>query len=706
MVLTTSPASEASSSKASSKLPTQNKIDLANARKKVSFDIVDMTNYIHCGAANVEQRRYIIDLIAKDPIFKKDDWGWLNHTDAVKRGIAMSARLAEIKMEHDLNDLDFATMVEAIDDPLPIILHNGAFIPVVNSQGSDEQIEKWIPLAEKYQIIGCYAQTELGHGSNLSRLETTATFIRDTDEWEINSTSFTAAKWWIGGLGAMCTHAVVQARLFIDGQDYGAHVFVVPLRSLEDHKTFPGIEIGDIGPKAYNGFNKMDNGFARFNGYRIPRENMLMRFSKVSREGVYTKPPHAKLSYGSMVLLRSVLIKQMALYLSRATTVATRYLTVRRQFNNPTSRNDLDVNPNLETQVINYPMVQNRLFPMIAQAYALYAAGSCMMEMYINLMTGLSSGNIDTLGEVHAMSSALKSYCTTIGAAGTEECRKLMGGHGFSYFTGLAHLFASIVPSNTYEGDNYVLTQQMARYLLKEVKTARSNPENVTPFSRYLLRGLNKSALSRETCAVAQPQDWLKPEVQLAAFEHRCARLAYELSDNVDAAEGDKESNAFWSDHNIECYRISHAHAQYVLVLWFIQSIETAQDPEADEERRAQPESVRVLQKLSNLHALHTIQQNLADFVEDGYLNPAQCQSLRAQVKDLVTSLADEAVGLVDAFDHPDFLLNSALGASDGDAYKRLWDKAQSEPLNQRQVCDGYEEYIRPLLKRHGDLKL
>ncbi|KAF9306531.1 acyl-coenzyme A oxidase [Mortierella antarctica] len=684
----------------------QNKKDLAHARTKVSFDVQDMTNYLHGGAANVEQRRYIIDLIAREPIFNKDDWGWLNHTDAVKRGIAMSTRLAEIKMEHDLNDLDFATMMEAIDDTLPIVLHNGAFIPVINSQGTEEQIEKWIPLAEKFQILGCYAQTELGHGSNLSQLETTATFVKETDEWEINSTSFTASKWWIGGLGALSTHAVVQARLFIDGKDYGAHVFVIPLRSLEDHKPFPGVEIGDIGPKAYNGFNKMDNGFARFNKYRIPRDNMLMRFSKVSKDGVYTKPPHAKLAYGSMVLLRSVLIRQMALYLSRATTVTTRYLTVRRQFNNPTSRNDSDLNPGLETQVINYPMVQNRLFPMIAQSYALFAAGQVMMEMYVGLMTGLSSGNMDALAEVHAMSSALKSYCTTIGAAGTEECRKLMGGHGFSYFTGIAHLFASIVPSNTYEGDNYVLTQQMARYLLKEVKTAKATPEKVTPFSKYLILALNKSAFARTTCAVGVVEDWLNPDIQLAAFEHRCARLAFELSDAVEQGGLDQVNPKTWSDHNIECYRISHAHAQYVMVLWFIQSVKHAQDPETEEERRAQGSSIKVLERLSHLHALHTIQTNLADFVEDGYFSPAQCLSLRAQVKSLVAGLADEAVGLVDAFDHPDFLLNSALGAADGDAYKRLWDKAQTEPLNRRDVCDGYEEYIRPLLKKHGELKL
>ncbi|KAG0045529.1 acyl-coenzyme A oxidase [Gryganskiella cystojenkinii] len=392
----------------------------------------------------------------------------------------------------------------------------------------------------------------------------------------------------------------------------------------------------------------------------------------------------------------------MALYLSRATTIATRYLTVRRQFNNPTQRNDADLNPGLETQVINYPMVQNRLFPMIAQAYALFSAGSVMMEMYIGLMTGMSNGNIDTLAEVHAMSSALKSYCTTIGAAGAEECRKLMGGHGYSYFTGLAQMFASIVPSNTYEGDNYVLTQQMARYLLKEIKTSRTTPEKVTPFSKYLLLALNRDQFSRATCKVTQDSDWFNPEVQLAAFEHRCARLALELSDAVEAGEGRDN----WSDHNIECHRISHAHAQYVMVFWFIQSVRDARSPETDEERRAQPASVAVLERLSHLHALHTIQTNLADFCEDGYFSPAQCQSLRRQVKILVASLADEAVGLVDAFDHPDFLLASALGASDGDAYKRLWDKAQSEPLNRQEVCDGYEEYIRPLLKKHGEIKL
>jgi hypothetical protein len=95
---------------------------------------------------------------------------------------------------------------------------------------------------------------------NLSQLETTATLNKNTDEWIIHSTTFTASKWWIGGLGAVATHALIQARIIIDGKDYGAHGFIVPIRSLKDHRPFPGVKVGDIGPKAYGGFSKIDNG--------------------------------------------------------------------------------------------------------------------------------------------------------------------------------------------------------------------------------------------------------------------------------------------------------------------------------------------------------------------------------------------------------------------------------------------------------------
>ncbi|KAF9921363.1 acyl-coenzyme A oxidase [Linnemannia zychae] len=672
---------------------TQQMADLAAARAKTTFPVIDLTRYIHGSDEKIARRKFLASLISNDPIFNQDRRIGLSRVDDVKQGLAMSLRLYELKKKHNLTQEEFLVCMDFIDDYLPISLHETAFIPIIYAQGSDEQAKYWGPLAEKHQIIGCYAQTELGHGSNLSQLETTATFNRDTDQWIIHSTSFSAAKWWIGGLGVVCTHALIQARLIIDGKDYGAHGFIVPIRSLEDHSPFPGVKVGDIGPKSYGGFAKIDNGFVRFDNHPIPRENMLMRFAKVTREGQYIKPPHSKLAYGSMVLLRSHMVRGAAMTLARATTIATRYSTVRRQFHVPTSRKDA-ANPKLETQVINYPMVQARLFPMIAQSYAMLAAGKKMISMYESMLSELMQDNISSLAEVHAISSGLKSTCSTIAATGAEDCRKIMGGHGYSYYSGISHLWSNYVPSNTYEGDNFLLTQQSARYLLKQIKVATSDPDKVTPFSKYVIRTLDQDAFQAERCSVETVNDWLRPEVQLAAFEHRAGRFVGEL------AMAAMKDGMVWSDLNLECWKICHAHSQYVLSRSAIEGVANARD------EGVAKETVLVLKRLSDLFALHTIQTALGDYLEDYYVSPLQCQLLRQQIKKLQDALADDVVGLVDAFDFPDHYLGSALGVADGDAYKNLWEAAQRQPINQPEVVEGLKAYIRPILTQNGNAKL
>ncbi|KAF8936565.1 acyl-coenzyme A oxidase [Dissophora ornata] len=670
--------------------------DLAAARAKTTFPVIDLTRYIHGSDEKIARRRELAGLVANDPVFSNDGRHsrvGLSRVQDVKLGLAMSLRLYQLKEEHSLTKEEMLTCMDFIDELLPIGLHETAFIPIIYAQGTDEQADYWGPLAEKHQIVGCYAQTELGHGSNLSQLETTATLNKDTDEWIIHSTTFTASKWWIGGLGAVATHALIQARLIIDGKDYGAHGFIVPIRSLKDHRPFPGVKVGDIGPKSYGGFSKIDNGFVNFQHYPVPRENMLMRFAKVTRDGQYIKPPHSKLSYGSMVLLRSQMVRGAAMTLARAATIATRYTTVRRQFHVPTSRRDSD-NPTLETQVINYPMVQSRLFPMIAQIYAILAAGNMMRSMYEGMLSELMKGDISSLAEVHAISSGLKSTCTTIAATGVEDCRKLMGGHGYSYFSGISHLWSTYVPSNTYEGDNFLLTQQSARYLLKQIKTATTDPEKVTSFSKYVIKTVNRDAFQAERCSAQDASDWLKPEVQLAAFEHRAGRLV------ADLALATMHEETVWSDLNLECWRLCHAHSQYVLARSAVEGVAQANA------QGLSPETVLVLKRLSDLFALHTIQSSLGDYLEDYYVSPKQCQSLRQQIKSLQEALADDIVGLVDAFDFPDHYLGSALGSADGNAYQRLWDAAQKEEINQTDVVDGYKEYILPILTQHGAAKL
>lgn len=66
-------------------------------------------------------------------------------------------------------------------------------------------------MINKMNIIGCYAQTEIAHGSNVNALETTATFDKATDEFVIHTPSIRAYKFWPGNLGRHATHAVVMA---------------------------------------------------------------------------------------------------------------------------------------------------------------------------------------------------------------------------------------------------------------------------------------------------------------------------------------------------------------------------------------------------------------------------------------------------------------------------------------------------------------
>ena len=180
-----------------------------------------------------------------------------------------------------------------------------------------------------------------------------------------------------------------------------------------------GINLGDIGPHFGNQAN--DNGYCRFSHVRIPRDQLLMKYSSVSREGVYSKPPHAKLSYGTMVIVRAGLVASAYQALAQATTIAIRYSAVRRQGNA-----DGD---GAETKVLDYRMQQYRLLPLMAAAYGLQFTGRYMLQVFEEMQKGMASGDMSALPEVHATSSGLKSLTTRIAADGIEECRKACGGY-------------------------------------------------------------------------------------------------------------------------------------------------------------------------------------------------------------------------------------------------------------------------------------
>lgn len=122
-------------------------------------------------------------------------------------------------------------------------------------------------------MTGCYAQTELGHGSNVAGLETTATYDKEKDEFVINSPTVSSTKFWPGDMGKFSSYAAVYARMVIKGKSIGVFPFMVPIRDPVTYEPLPGIEMGDIGPKF--GYSSKDNGYMFFRNVRIPRTNLF-----------------------------------------------------------------------------------------------------------------------------------------------------------------------------------------------------------------------------------------------------------------------------------------------------------------------------------------------------------------------------------------------------------------------------------------------
>ncbi len=146
----------------------------------------------------------------------------------------------------------------------------------------------------------------------------------------LDTPSVTAYKFWPGELGYFCTHAAVFARLVLDGNDLGPHCFIVPIRDPETRKPLPGIDVGDIGAKF--GYNQKDNGFLGFKDVRIPRENMLMKYTSVDKDGNYSIEADPKMIYAVLLEGRVDMLKIAGYNLSKGLTIALRYALVRTQF--------------------------------------------------------------------------------------------------------------------------------------------------------------------------------------------------------------------------------------------------------------------------------------------------------------------------------------------------------------------------------------
>ena len=262
----------------------------------------------------------------------------------------------------------------------PNLINYSMFLFTVENLGTDEQREKWIPMIKKQQINGCYAQTELGHGSNIRGLETTATLDKETDEWIIHSPTLTATKMWPGDMGLVSNHAIVFAQVVIDGKNKGVCPFFMQTRELESHKLIKGVEGGDLGMKI--SYEAKDNGWMRFDKVRVPRDAMLMRYTHVSKEGKMTIRGDTRVTYSIMMQIRATIILGSGYIMARALTIAIRYSSVRRQFSTVKQSN-------IERPIIEYQTQQAKLIPALAYTFGFSLVGRRVLDKTWEMVTKL-----------------------------------------------------------------------------------------------------------------------------------------------------------------------------------------------------------------------------------------------------------------------------------------------------------------------------
>ncbi len=508
----------------------------------------------------------------------------------------------------------------------------GLFGGSILGLGTQKHYDKYLTDVGTLDLPGCFAMTETGHGSNVRQLETTATYDPASQEFIIHTPHENAGKEYIGNAlhGKM---ASVFAQLITNGDNQGVHAFLVPLRN-DAHETLPGIRVEDCGYKV--GLNGVDNGRIWFTNVRIPRENLLNRFGDVDAGGNYDSPI-GSLARRFFTMLGTLVGGRVCVPMAglsaakKGLAIAIKHALKRRQFG---PENEA------ETLLLDYPSHQRRLMPLLAKAYALDAAHKYLLKRFAN-RTEKDSREIETLA------AALKSYSTWNTTHTLQMCREACGGKGYLAENQFADLKADTDIFTTFEGDNTVLMQLVAKGLLTDLKEEFENTnfwELFINFSKQYVESLspfNDSGNTEEEHLVDTPY-------HVDLFKKRERRMAMDLGQRIrrNRKMGMDPYDAFIRCQN-DMIALGHAHAERIVVEQFATMFEQVEDLELK----------NILDKLCDLYALHTIEQHKGWYLEKGYMKADKTEAVSLMVDKLCADLRTSACCLVDAFNIPEHLL-------------------------------------------------
>jgi len=578
----------------------------------------------------------------------------------------------------------------------------GLFGAAILHLGTKKHHEQWLPDVMSLKLPGAFAMTEIGHGSDVDSIGTTATYDPETEEFIIHTPFRGAWKEFLGNAALHGQAATVFAQLITKGVNHGVHCFFVPIRT-PDGELLPGVGSEDDGVKG--GLNGIDNGRLHFTNVRIPRENLLNRYGDVAADGTYSshiESPGRRFftMIGTLVQGRVSLDGASVNVMKGALAIALRYGSERRQFPGPDGR---------DTVLLDYGAYQRRLIPRLAETFAMQFAHHRLLETFDEVFSGANDTD-DNREDLETLAAALKPLSTWAALDTLQEAREATGGAGFmakNRLTGWRHDLDIYV---TFEGDNNVLLQLVGKRLLTDY-AAKFKDGDVAAIAkmvagqigqgaaRFGLRQIGQSIadLGQVSRSVEGVRD---PETQQALLADRVetmvSQIAMDLREvtkgvpNEDRAVANAEA---FNAQQAKLIQAARAHAE--LLQW--EAFTAALDA-------FEGDTLTVMTWLRDLFGLGLIEKHLAWYLLNGRLSNARAEAVTAYIDRLIGRIREQALDLVGTFELTPELLRAEIAT--GIEAER---QAEAQAYVDEQIAAGtwpvHEKQLRKQRKAHASAR-
>ncbi|MDT7752362.1 MAG: acyl-CoA oxidase, partial [Pseudonocardiales bacterium] len=495
----------------------------------------------------------------------------------------------------------------------------GLFGGAVQALGTDAHHRKYLPAIMSFELPGCFAMTETGHGSNVAAAETTATYDVAAGEFVVHSPTPSARKDYIGNAARDGRLAVVFAQLITPAGGHGVHALLVPIRDA-DGRPCPGVTISDCGRKA--GLNGVDNGRLVFDSVRVPRDALLNKYGDVAPDGTYSSPIENESArfftmLGTLVRGRISVAGSAASATQSALTIAVRYGQRRRQFEAPGREGEI--------VLLDYLGHQRKLLPALAKTYALHFAQEELVRMLHEVQSG---GTRDEAAqrELEGLAAGMKAVTTWHATHAIQACREACGGAGYLVENLLPQLKADTDVFTTFEGDNTVLLQLVAKGLLTEYRD-HVGDLNTLGMIKFITEQV-VDTIAERTAARGLAQRFKDPAPDDAEWhhelladreEHLLAGLARRLRR---AGEPDADAFAVFNAAQDHLLSAASAHVDRWVLDGFTAGLARCDDDGV----------TALLTKVRALYALSVVEADRGWFLEHGRLTASQAKAVTATV--------------------------------------------------------------------------